>query len=46
MEHTEGRAARIILDVLGGVFYTLQHLLDLVIDAYVEPAPVWPHDVE
>jgi hypothetical protein len=49
-EHMEGRAARIILDVLAGVFYTLQHLLELhtirraspgelpAFDDYVDPS--------
>jgi hypothetical protein len=54
----EGRAARIILDGLAGVFYTLQHLLEPytirraapgelpAFDDYVDPEPVWPPSIE
>ena len=54
IEHMEGRAARIILDVLAGVFYTLQHLLEPytirkgapgglpAFDDHIAPESVWP----
>jgi hypothetical protein len=58
LDHMEGRAARIVLDVLGGVFYTLQHLLEPhtiqraapgevpAFDEYIDPEPVWPPAAE
>jgi hypothetical protein len=58
VEHLEGRAARIVLDVLGGAFYTLQHLLEPhtirraapgelpAFGEYTDPEPVWPPATE